>query len=112
MFCYKKLLKYKINFRNLIKAIFCVSPLSLSIFVLVPLLSDGQRVHKTRISMLIGLVGRPFEPFIISMSGAALHYFLPILNPMVNVDVSQSPLTVGWTYSVFPNASHVFDVIF
>lgn len=29
----------------------------------------------------------------ISLSGAALHYFLPVLNPIVNVDVATSPLT-------------------
>ena len=87
------------------KAILCGFPLALSIFVLVPLLAGPQTIHKTRISMIIGIINRPLELLIISCSGAALHYFLPVLNPFVNVDVSQSPLTVsfnivsGLTYS-------------
>jgi len=76
------------------KALICVFPLSLSIFLLVPLLSGPLVVHKTRISLVSTLLQRPIELATISFSGAALHYLLPILNPIVNVNVDQQPLTV------------------
>ena len=85
----------KIQFlKILVKALICVFPLSLSIFLLVPLLSGPLVVHKTRISLVSTLLQRPIELATISFSGAALHYLLPILNPIVNVNVEQQPLTV------------------
>jgi len=76
-----------------IKAITCAAPLAASIFLLVPLLSGPVVVHKSRLAMLASLVRRPSALLTISLSGAALHYFLPVLNPIVNVDVATSPLT-------------------
>ena len=66
-----------------------------SIFLLVPLLSGPVTVHKSRLAMLVSIFRRPGALLTISASGAALHYFLPVLNPVVNVDVTQSPLTVS-----------------
>ena len=83
-----------VNFWEILKALICVFPLSLSIFLLVPLLSGPLVVHKTRISLVSTLLQRPIELATISFSGAALHYLLPILNPIVNVNVDQQPLTV------------------
>ena len=68
----------------------------MSIFLLVPLLSGPLVVHKSRLAMLASLVRRPTALLTISASGAALHYFLPVLNPIVNVDVTESPLTVSF----------------
>ena len=90
-------------FKNPCKALICVFPLSLSIFLLVPLLSGPLVVHKTRISLVSTLLQRPIELATISFSGAALHYLLPILNPIVNVNVDQQPLTVRDSLYYFAN---------
>ena len=103
------------SFWEIKKALICVFPLSLSIFLLVPLLSGPLVVHKTRISLVSTLLQRPIELATISFSGAALHYLLPILNPIVNVNVDQQPLTVRdsqcyfWWYNYSSFIWHFLD---
>lgn len=94
------------------KALICVFPLSLSIFLLVPLLSGPLVVHKTRISLVSTLLQRPIELATISFSGAALHYLLPILNPIVNVNVDQQPLTLYLVFSgLFSGLFFYFNLV-
>jgi len=94
------------------KALLCVFPLSLSIFLLVPLLSGPLVVHKTRISLISTLLQRPLELATISFSGAALHYLLPILNPIVNVNVDQQPLTLYLAFSgLFSGLFFYFNLV-
>ena len=78
----------------------------MSIFLLVPLLSGPLVVHKSRLAMLASLVRRPTALLTISASGAALHYFLPVLNPIVNVDVTESPLTVSFKTLIYTVKCH------
>ena len=73
-----------------LKSLVCSLPLSVSIFLLVPMLSGKSDPCRTRLSMLSTLVKHPLQGITFASAGMLLHYLLPILNPTLEIDTLQN----------------------
>jgi len=75
-----------------LKSIVCALPLSLSIFLLVPMLSGKSVPSRTRLSMVAALFCHPLQAVTFAAAGMFLHYLLPILNPVLDFPTEEPSL--------------------
>lgn len=72
-----------------LKSVVCALPLALSIKLFVPMLSATSKPSRTRLSMLATVFSHPIQGITFGVAGMLLHYLLPILNPILDVNIEE-----------------------